>query len=125
MREEIKNWLKQAEADLMSAENSLNSKDFYVSAFLSQQSVEKALKALIIKEKGELLKTHNVSKLAKIIEVPEEFLTKISLLEPVYNETRYPDVASKVPSEEFEESDAINFLNTAMEILEWVEKKIE
>jgi len=38
----IEIWLKQAECDLKSAKNSFNSKDYYVSALLSQQAVEKA-----------------------------------------------------------------------------------
>ena len=121
---EISNWLRQAEADLTSSENSLESGDFYVSAFMAQQAVEKSLKALVIKEKGELVKTHNVSKLARIVNIPQNLLTKISQLEPVYAETRYPDISSKLPFEEFDENDARDFLNTAIEVLEWVKKRI-
>lgn len=40
---------------------------------MSQQSVEKALKALYIQEKEELLKTHSVSRLAQELKVPEIF----------------------------------------------------
>ena len=124
MHEEIKNWWKQAEADLHSSENSLNSKDYYVSAFMSQQAVEKALKALVLKEKNELIKTHNISKLAKLLNLPNDLLIKISTLEPVYQETRYPDVSSKIPSEEFEEKDAVEFFNIATEVIEWIRKRI-
>ena len=51
MGKEVENWWKQAQRDLISANNSLNAKDFYLSAFMSQQAVEKALKAVLIKEK--------------------------------------------------------------------------
>lgn len=125
MRKEVENWLKQSEADLRSAENSLNSKDFYVSAFLSQQAVEKCLKALMLKEKGELIKSHNISRLAKLLNLPYKLLIKISELEPVYQETRYPDVASKIPAEEFEEKDAMEFLNIADEVVEWIRHKMK
>ncbi len=124
MKKEIENWLKQAEADLRSAENSLNSKDYYLSAFMSQQSVEKALKASYIKEKKELLKTHSVLRLAQELKLPDSLITKISLLEPVYQETRYPDISSKIPAEEFEEKDAVELFNIAEEVLEWVRKEL-
>ena len=124
MANEVNNWIKQAEADLKSSENSLNSGDYYLSAFMSQQAVEKALKSLCIKEKRELIKTHNILKLGRLIGVSDELLRKISLLEPVYQETRYPDISSKIPAEEFSESDAIEFYNIAEEVLEWARKKL-
>lgn len=124
MREEVKNWWKQSAADLRSAKNMLNSGDYYFSAFASQQAVEKALKALLLKEKSELIKTHSILKIAKLLNFPNELLVKISKLEPVYQETRYPDVSSKIPSEEFEEKDANEFLNIAAEVLECIKKKI-
>ena len=109
MRKEINNWWKQAERDLISAENSFNSGDFYVSAFMSQQVVEKALKALVLKEKKESIKTHNITKLGKLLNLPQNLLSKLASLESVYQETRYSDVSSKLPSEEFEEKDTLEF----------------
>jgi len=41
-------WLMQAVRDLETARNSLNSGDYYASAFWAQQAVEKALKALLL-----------------------------------------------------------------------------
>lgn len=125
MKTDIENWLKQAERDFVSAQNSFNSKDFYLSAFMSQQSVEKALKALMIKEKKELIKTHNISKIAKLLNLPKDLLIRISTLEPIYQETRYPDVSSKIPADEFDEKDAIDALNNAEEILRWIKKMIK
>ena len=49
---EAGNWIRQSEADIRSATHSYQSKDYYVTAFLCQQAVEKALKAyMIIKKK--------------------------------------------------------------------------
>ena len=48
MRKEVEEWWKQALKDLDSAEKNLNIEEFYLTAFLCQQSVEKALKALYI-----------------------------------------------------------------------------
>lgn len=125
MRKEVENWWKQAERDIVSAENSLKARDFYVSAFMSQQAIEKALKALFIQEKQELIKTHSVSKIGKLLNLPAEILIKISSLEDVYQETRYPDISAKIPAEEFEEQDAIELLNNAGEVLEWISKKMK
>lgn len=124
MREEIRNWWKQAKADFHSAENMFNSGDYYFSAFACQQAVEKGLKALMLKEKSELIKTRNILKIAKLLDLPKELLIKISNLEPVYQETRYPDVSSKIPAEEFEKKDADEFLSIAKEVMEWIKKKI-
>ena len=125
MREEVHNWMKQAENDLTAAKNSIISKDYYVSAFMSQQAVEKILKALVLKDKKELIKTHSILRLAKLMNLPRELLVKISKLEPIYQETRYPDVSSKIPSEEFEEKDANEFLKIAIEVLEWTKKMMQ
>jgi len=125
MKEEIERWLKQAENDLDSSEENIKIGKYYVSAFLSQQAVEKALKALYIQEKKELLKTHSVSRLAQEVKLPIELIKKISLLEPIYQESRYPDIASKIPSEEYEEKDASEVFNIAEEVIEWIRKKIK
>jgi len=125
MKKEIENWWKQAERDLHSAENNLSSGDYYVSAFMSQQAVEKALKALFIQEKKELIKTHSVSRMAKLLSVPLEILGKIELLEPVYQESRYPDMTEEIPAERFEEEDAKEFFEYAKEVLEWIRKNLK
>ena len=52
MKEEIKRWTNQAYADLKSAKHSLKSKDYYLSAFMCQQAVEKILKAFYLKKYG-------------------------------------------------------------------------
>lgn len=124
MKNEVKNWIKQARADFRSAENSLNSKDYYLSAFMSQQAAEKSLKALYIQNNQELLKTHSVSKLGKMNRVPESILNRLGLLDPIYTETRYPDISSRIPSEEFDENDAKEIFNLSQEVLEWVEKRL-
>lgn len=46
MKKEVENWWKQAQRDLESSEKNIAIKQFYVSAFMSQQATEKALKVL-------------------------------------------------------------------------------
>ena len=124
MKPEIERWWKQAEADYESAKSTITAQKYYVAAFLCQQAVEKALKALYIQEKKNLLKTHSVSRLSKELNIPENLAVKIALLEPIYQQTRYPDIADNIPSEEFEESDAQEALRTTEEVLEWTRKKL-
>ena len=61
MRKEIKNWSDQSNDDFDSAKFNFNGKKFYVAAFLCQQAVEKALKALFLYEKkGEVPQSHSL-----------------------------------------------------------------
>lgn len=70
MRSKIKNkriifgWLRKAEDDLSFAKRTLEETDFYDHVcYLSQQAVEKYLKAIIIIQKGGITKkekTHNL-----------------------------------------------------------------
>ncbi|WP_243681929.1 HEPN domain-containing protein [Vulcanisaeta souniana] len=63
---EYQKWLAQALRDLRTAENSLNSGDYYACAFWAQQAVEKALKALLI-SRGKVVKGHDLVELGYII----------------------------------------------------------
>ena len=95
MKLEMEKWWKQAEIDLKSAKNSFKSKDYYVSSFLTQQSVEKVLKALYIKKFYELIKTHDLVFLATKLKLPERLVELCDRLSKVYVLSRYPDASEK------------------------------
>lgn len=99
MREEIKNWLKQSEADFKKTEVLFDSKNYDGAVFFSQQAVEKALKSLCIKELGEIPKGHSIIYLAKLVKIPKEMDSGIRDLNPEYLITRYPDMAAGTPAE--------------------------
>jgi len=122
---EVGGWLRQAKADLETAKYNLSGNIYYASAFFSQQAVEKALKAYYIKERRELKKTHSVSSLAKDLKLPRDLLIKIVNLEEIHRVARYPGIGEKIPSEEIEEEDAVDFYNIAEEVLKWVEIKLK
>jgi HEPN domain-containing protein len=67
-------WLKFAERDLRGAKKNYEIEEYHVSAFLAQQSAEKALKAIHIKETGSFPKTHDLTRLAKLINAPEDIV---------------------------------------------------
>ena len=123
MVNEFKNWLKQAEADIKTAENSLKSKDYYASAFWSQQATEKIIKSLLIKKKNRLIKIHDLVVLGRMAELPADLLEKVKLLSGIYTESRYGIIEDKIPAEKFKKKDASEFLNIAHEVLKWVGKK--
>ena len=61
VRREALNWLKEANYDLARARRSLADGDYALSVFMSQQAIEKALKALIIALKRKVpLRTHDL-----------------------------------------------------------------
>lgn len=117
-------WIEQAKADLKSAENSFKSKDYYASVFWAQQSVEKVLKAVLIKKTKKLVKIHDLILLGKMAELPEELLNKIKFLSGVYTESRYDIIGEEIPANKFKEQDSIEALNLGKEVLKWLEKEI-
>ena len=88
MKKNINVWLEQAERDLKSAKNSFESKDYYVSALLSQQSAEKSLKFLYLLRKKELIRIHDLVKLAKEVGAPLEIIKICASINPVYVEVK-------------------------------------
>ena len=92
--------------------------------FDCQQSVEKALKALMVFKNIEFEYTHNIGLLIKTledndIEVPDNIKRSASL--SVYAvETRYPGEKEPVTAEEFQEA-----FNMAEIVFQWVENKFK
>ena len=124
MKDEVKKWMKMAEDDISSAESNLKNKKYYVSAFLSNQSVEKSLKLFLINEKGLFPPVHDLVLLGKKCNLDKSLLDKCEELSKVYIEARYGVLDDVIPSEKFNKSDALGFLETAKEVLKWAKKKI-
>ena len=123
MKEESKNWLRQAEADLRAAKNSLKSKDYHASVFWSQQAAEKCLKGIIIEKENQLIKIHDLVILGKRAGLSQDLLLKCEKLSKVYIESRY-GILDEIPAEKFNKVNAEEFLLISEEVLEWCKKKI-
>ena len=123
MREEVKNWWKQAEYDLGTAKANYGLKRYSVVMFLCQQSIEKGLKALWLERFNKAPKVHDLKFLAKKLDLPEEFLESCKDLTNVYVETRYPDAALN-PANKFSDEEASNYLKKSGEIIKWIEKAL-
>ena len=69
MEKIIKKWIERAEYDLGTAKAMLNSHRYLYVTFMCQQAIEKLLKAIIIQYGGEVLRTHNLVRLAQLAAV--------------------------------------------------------
>jgi len=126
MRKEVENWWKQAEIDMSSAENAFRSGDYYLVAFLCQQSVEKGLKALYIKKRKESPGTvHSLIFLGKSTGIPENYYSILRRLSPDFVITRYPDAAHGLPYELYDEEIAKERMNLAKKVVGWIRKELE
>jgi len=118
--DEFQIWIQKAEQELDTAKYNFKGNQFSASLFFSQQAAEKALKALYIKINKELLKTHDLSTLAKKLDAPKDIIQLCNSLSPAYQSTRYPDIVQKEDKGE----EAKELLKSAEEIVQWVKKKL-
>ena len=126
---EYQKWFAQALRDLRTAENSLNSGDYYACAFWSQQAVEKALKALLI-SRGKVVRGHDLVELGYIIRDElrmdvSRIMDNLRELTTHYTTARYPDAANGVPYEIYTEGMARRILERAREVVEWVRQNLQ
>ncbi len=122
MNGETKKWMRVARDDLDSARSNFENKKYYVAAFLSQQAAEKALKALLLKKSGRMIKIHDLVILGRKVNLPQDLLNKCELLSRAYIETRYDFMDDKIPSQKFRAKNSLEYFNIAKEVLLWVGK---
>jgi HEPN domain-containing protein len=119
MREEARKWLDQAEEDLDGAEFNFHGEKYYIAAFLCQQAVEKALKALLINETANFPKVHDLTRLARMVKAPKDIIALCSQISPAYTSSRYPD-----SPQEYSKRDCENLLEGTKGILKWVKTRL-
>ena len=120
MRKETENWWKQANRDLGGAKKIMELGEYHVCAFLSQQAVEKGLKALLIDRTGNFPRIHDVVELSRRVKAPSKIIELCATINPAYTSTRYPDVAS-----DFDKGEVEEIVISAEEILEWIKKELK
>jgi HEPN domain-containing protein len=124
--ERYESWIDRAKSSYGIAimPNSLGIHIYYEDlCYQLQQSVEKALKGLLIYYGAEPEFTHNIeilfTDIEKYIEIPINIKQSMKLT--IYAvQTRYPGEYDDVTKEEYEKS-----IKTAKECIDWVEKTIE
>jgi len=121
-------WLKQAEEDLHAAEDSAAAGHHEWAAFQSQQSAEKAVKALVQSLHGSS-RGHSITamlrQLPASIQPPPPILERAQALDKVYVTARYPNgFVSGSPSDYFTERESQEFIAHARSILEFCRSQI-
>ncbi|BDC17686.1 HEPN domain-containing protein [Acidianus sp. HS-5] len=119
----VEDWLKQAERDLEEAKHAKAGGYYELACFLSQQSAEKAIKALL-QLNGLEKRGHSISHL--IQNPPADIFQCATFLDKQYVLTRCPDVYPEgSPYEFYTEKDADDCMNCAVKILNWVKGEMQ
>jgi HEPN domain-containing protein len=105
MDEKVEYWLELAEYDIATAEAMQQTGRYLYVGFMCHQTIEKALKAVIVRDcaEGEIPpKTHDLSKLAvraKLLDaMSDEQQDFIDILNPLNIEARYPEYKKQLIS---------------------------
>lgn len=124
-REIILNWLKRARSNLERAKIGKVSQGILYEdlCFDAQQTVEKSLKAILVKLNQPFPKTHSIGILLKLIEeagveIPKN-INQAKLLTAYAVDARYPGDYEPVTKEEYKEA-----LKLAEDVFEWLVKII-
>ena len=125
MQQDVKYWVDLSKYDIDTAKAMLESGRYLYVLFTCQQSVEKMLKALIVKNtKSFPPKIHDLVKLLKIalIDIETEQKQFLAKLNYYYLETRYPRELSEI-SKQIKKETAVDFYNNTKKILKWLKSK--
>jgi HEPN domain-containing protein len=126
MRQEIKHWWLQAQEDLDTAKYLAQGKKYYMSAFVCQQAVEKALKALyLLLHKKSSGPTHSLIHLASETKVPEKYFSYLRKLSPEFVITRYPDVSQEIPYKLYDKEKIEYYLVQTEDFFKWLKTQIK
>lgn len=120
MRKEIENWWKQAKADLEKTKILFDNKHYDGAVFYCQQSIEKGLKALLLKEKKKIIKIHDLVGLGKEVNLPDNLLDYCKEITQAYIYSRYPDIEKPKNLKNI----AFNYLIYTKRVLKWIEEKL-
>ena len=124
MKKTTNDWLVSAESDLLLIQMIINQESLtHLSAFHSQQSIEKTFKALVEEYELGFLKTHSLETLFEkvrtiiSIEIDTDMLT---LLDQLYIDARYPGELGLLPNGKPSTVEAIDFFSLASKLYESV-----
>lgn len=121
-------WFEQAKRDLEKARIDYTNKFYEWACFTSQQSAEKAVKALGMKLSFDLW-GHSIFQMLKVISenisIEEKLLDEAKLLDLLYIPSRYPNGFSiGKPSDYYTEKQALEAIDAAGKIIGFCESHI-
>ncbi len=128
MRDEIKVWWEQSQADIKTAEIMEKEGRYYASVFFCHQAVEKSLKALFLKKsrnpQASEMFSHSLIFLGKSAKIPKNFHSFLRDLTPEYVNTRYPTAAEEPPETLYDKDIASRTVSGGKEVIEWISKHL-
>ena len=124
----IKNWIALAEYDFETAKAMMKSGRYLYVAFTCQQTIEKALKALYVKEKEETPPyTHNLIRLAEEISgikpIDGDANRFLERLNSYYIQSRYTEEIHQI-SKSLNKKSAQEILSKTGELFKWLKKHV-
>ncbi len=124
MREETTEWLMAASEDFDAAQVLFDAAQYHAMALHAQQSVEKALKGLLVERTGELpARTHDLRRIGTEVGTPAGMLSRLVELYAYYLAGRYPGTAhgdAQIRARE----EATAAIATARETLAWTRAQL-
>ncbi len=126
MKDETREWLKYADADLSAAADLLSTGHPSHCLMFCQQAIEKTLKALYVEALGdEPPRIHSLTRLAELLglEVSEDQRALLADLGNLYFMLTYP---GELPFDETDTSTqtAADYLAAAMEMTRWLRQRL-
>jgi HEPN domain-containing protein len=123
-------FFRQAEYDLDNARSLVRPHSSYLAANLAHQAAEKALKAAVWSLVGqEPPWKHSLRQLAELAvtdpsHIPAAVAAAIAVLNPIFEDTRYPsgDVADPIPADLISEATAQDAIGAAEEVMLWIHR---
>jgi HEPN domain-containing protein len=125
MRPELQRLLKQADRDLDNARKNIAIEAYEVAAFLTEQAVEKYLKATwIVTTRQPAPHPHALTELGDGLGVPADLRRHLADLTQDYTVSRYPDAANAVPYELYDEATVRTKIERAEAVIAWLTSKM-
>jgi HEPN domain-containing protein len=120
-----KDWLNQAENDLLWAEHSYNGGFYSQTCFIAQQASEKILKAYCFNKGYDIVRTHSLFQIIKKLGENGTLEKNARELDLYYISARYPDaLPAGAPFEIITKEQADKALHSAREIYSIIQKRL-
>jgi HEPN domain-containing protein len=120
-----KDWLLQAENDLLLAHVALREGFYSQVCFICQQTAEKAIKSVGYHREAKAIFGHSLIKLCEVFQINGELRTAAGVLDQFYLAARYPDaLPAGAPCEVFSEQQAQEAINLAKKFIAFAHSNI-
>jgi HEPN domain-containing protein len=107
-------WFRQAEGEYKWAKDAFDAGNWALVCYLSQQTSEKALKALAFSQGVQQVRSHSTFEIAQSMKINGELAEAARILDQYYMTTRYPDaLPGGAPCDMFVRSQAEEALRLA------------